>query len=954
MEARNPRDVFVLDADKVWSSERLLAGYLGLGGTAELNALPDLPANQLILKQYHQARASGFGGRSKTDKANWLPSDIFRALEGDGQTWLPLTTLPLPLAIPTVYRGPFSWLVAMRMLLVGHPGTMVQPPRYNALVPVHWHHMETGTEPTCSSNGIGGRPRRVGNPAQRKAPPGHRRTRRSQCSTMTPKMILSADNKQSDFALEDAGLDEETIAWAEDNQRQQEKMYGLLSKEELTRPANDDNFEHTLQDILHEHASVMPTVREQYEQGRRVLNATDQANVIDLLRTGVKVIFPTPDDTTPIVPSTKDIRKLARAATESSNRASCQSERLQDGLQAELTNRAIVEGDALGSADDVLDEKRKQFWDFQNRINASSASAPAYVNACEALGISDPERPSIWSAEVTWAAIAPARKEKEQCDLLPHQVQAITWALDLFRSDLHGLILADEMGLGKTVFALALLIFWQRLESSTDGSAPPAGAEEGSQGSILSTDNMQHEQPLPPDSPHQPRSQQIGIDIPATEESEAEHDGDDEEDGGEAHEDPASTNDRATSLKRRTAQAIRMEAKINQAKSLIRGIANRKYKATLILAPSHALGVWKEEIRTFFPMLTLKQFYSAQKRSAFEDRGSVLGTSIVDLLEFLDGLPDDPSTLGVAILSSYATWAKRSTWWDEETLAARADASGRRTRHASVGQEDDDADAEDGELAEEELNRAHSCCPGVFRIVIADEAQKLKSIQTVAHKSVLDLQAAYHVFLTATPMIYRPRDLAGLLTLMWREEWADRGPASPTLDDYEEAKSLVCGHMLSTDNINQSLWLLNPAVYKVYATPDRESGGLLQASTANQYIPPILNVIQLKRTSATTIEDVASRGSYRIGAEIPPVRWVTVELQMGPQELEKYARIHHACTRNLSSGYAEGPGTGLRNMAFHETKWRKNFDAEVEDKGGRESRVSPTGAQRGSSKGNGS
>lgn len=54
-------------------------------------------------------------------------------------------------------------------------------------------------------------------------------------------------------------------------------------------------------------------------------------------------------------------------------------------------------------------------------------------------------------------------------------------------------------------------------------------------------------------------------------------------------------------------------------------------------------------------MLTLKLFYSAQKRSAFEDRGSVLGTSIVDLLEYLDRLPDDPSTLGVVILSDYAT-----------------------------------------------------------------------------------------------------------------------------------------------------------------------------------------------------------------------------------------------------------------------------------------------------------
>ena len=39
--------------------------------------------------------------------------------------------------------------------------------------------------------------------------------------------MLSTDTKQSLFTLEDAGLDEETIAWAEDNQRKQEKMHEL-------------------------------------------------------------------------------------------------------------------------------------------------------------------------------------------------------------------------------------------------------------------------------------------------------------------------------------------------------------------------------------------------------------------------------------------------------------------------------------------------------------------------------------------------------------------------------------------------------------------------------------------------------------------------------------------------------------------------------------------------------
>lgn len=66
---------------------------------------------------------------------------------------------------------------------------------------------------------------------------------------------------------------------------------------------------------------------------------------------------------------------------------------------------------------------------------------------------------------------------------------------------------------------------------------------------------------------------------------------------------------------------------------------------------------------------------------------------------------------------------------------------------------------------------------------MGDEAQKMKSEFTVTHKSLVDLHASSHILLTATPMINRPLDLAGLLTLFWHEEWADLGPAD--LQDME-------------------------------------------------------------------------------------------------------------------------------------------------------------------------
>ena len=83
-----------------------------------------------------------------------------------------------------------------------------------------------------------------------------------------------------------------------------------------------------------------------------------------------------------------------------------------------------------------------------------------------------------------------------------------------------------------------------------------------------------------------------------------------------------------------------------------------------------------------------------------------------------------------------------------------------------------------------------------------------------------------------------------------------------------------------------------------------------------------MGLIQLKRTAATTIENVPGKGSYRIRAEISPVRWLTIELQMRSRELREYTRIYHFCTGYLSARYDDIVDNPLRNMAYHRKLYR--------------------------------
>ena len=92
----------------------------------------------------------------------------------------------------------------------------------------------------------------------------------------------------------------------------------------------------------------------------------------------------------------------------------------------------------------------------------------------------------------------------------------------------------------------------------------------------------------------------------------------------------------------------------------------------------------------------------------------------------------------------------------------------------------------------------HSYIDGLFARVVADEAQKLKHERTRAHPAVSKLGVAFVNMFTATPMINKPADLKGLLTLLWADSYAEHWTID-TLEDgdrpieaYDEAKKYLC------------------------------------------------------------------------------------------------------------------------------------------------------------------
>lgn len=177
----------------------------------------------------------------------------------------------------------------------------------------------------------------------------------------------------------------------------------------------------------------------------------------------------------------------------------------------------------------------------------------------------------------------------------------------------------------------------------------------------------------------------------------------------------------------------------------------------------------------------------------------------------------------------------------------------------------------------------------LFGRVIADEAHKLKSPKTRISFSVRLLRASTLIFLSGTPMMNRVQDLVGFLELIWKPSFVN-GQDTLDLEDFRAACDAAVGGTLTTRNLNDYLHLLNPTSFRKLTTTPK--GSQLSPHVAHLILPPILKILQLRRTMAGTM--MVNGELMRIGAQIPPYKVMTVELEMNPNARRVYGLAHNS------------------------------------------------------------
>ncbi|KAL8705280.1 MAG: hypothetical protein Q9201_001611 [Fulgogasparrea decipioides] len=142
----------------------------------------------------------------------------------------------------------------------------------------------------------------------------------------------------------------------------------------------------------------------------------------------------------------------------------------------------------------------------------------------------------------------------------------------------------------------------------------------------------------------------------------------------------------------------------------------RKFLPTLIVSPAQAAIVWKEELRKRFLMLKVVYFMARM----------TLGSSMDALFDYVASIRDSPEALVHVVLTTYETWGTRALYTTPKGY----------DRDKKPGEEDDGDLEEPAKEATDEERTFVPKCPGLFRRVIADEAQRMKSPYTKAHRSV--------------------------------------------------------------------------------------------------------------------------------------------------------------------------------------------------------------------------
>ena len=533
----------------------------------------------------------------------------------------------------------------------------------------------------------------------------------------------------------------------------------------------------------------------------------------------------------------------------------------------------------------MSEDEKRQFYKLHGAVNYISANPPSYGDCCTSLNV-DIADPVIDTSEGTG--------DPSPFKLRPWQVQFLPWGRFMEQGPLGGFLLADEMGLGKTISALMLFHLqtgkWMSSTDNIDRPAAPRTPPTPERSPALSLQGNQEEPSVlkTPTKPNRVQHPNDGI--------------------------------TPTRRKQRLADIQKILAEIDP---MIKVIQKQTYRPILVLGPSNALAVWKDETQKHLPNLTLKLWYGNAGMMTGSDKRITLPHSITGFVRWIHSLPDSPIGARNMVLSSYDTFQARALYSEEGLV---------RTMKQNDFGEDLDSDAGEGD----NLPHWKNYLTGVFHRAIMDEAQKIQSRKAWASHAVRSIKPRVINMYTATPMINRPSDLLGLLKLLWRKEWEASWmkPTAPTVDDYasvytnEFEPQLNKNMMFSTDDIERNLWILNPARFEIWSWGDRNDQFMTPA-VSKKVIPPILTVLQLRRTMSTVIKGVPGEEEKPIGAQIPPAKWTTVELGMSPRALEEYMITHKECESRLGGGYDEKAKAFRGDAAVHRQMCISTFNPEL-------------------------
>ncbi|KAF9893927.1 hypothetical protein FE257_008898 [Aspergillus nanangensis] len=339
------------------------------------------------------------------------------------------------------------------------------------------------------------------------------------------------------------------------------------------------------------------------------------------------------------------------------------------------------------------------------------------------------------------------------------------------------------------------------------------------------------------------------------------------------------------------------------------------YQPTLILTPAGVVDTWASEILDRFgDAFNLIIFHGKESQTKSAKLKTLIVENLTTLQIRLSKLDNkNIRTARTIVLSSYSTWAERSTELVEDPIPT-ADNQNHATEIDRLGHE----------ARTKKPKTYRTTVADSFSRVILDEGQCVKTITTRRHQSVSQLQARHYWIVSAAPMMNRVIDICGYLKLLYRPEFEHSAPNADdptnwaTLEEYQEWDA--------REDFNQHppRHLLNPERISYLS-----KNGHISIETGCYAIPVLMRQVCLARKMDDVI--CSSEGAQgMIGDMIPPIRIMTIDIQFSERLQQYHDKEYFNMIFGLHSGANINPGSlqesaGRMNLGIFRRLYQLRF-----------------------------